>query len=317
MNYLQKLRTGFLTFTLANLSTTFLISQEVDIKEPIPTEEKVQGQVKREYNPASNFRFTNLSLYHALDQKGIGGDAKDDTYFEIEFGGRSGILVYYGYVDFVNVFGAKNNSFLTERKDDDNFFIKLAPKLSMNALLKKDLSLGPVKEWFISSNFILGDNALWQDLIGVGADVDVPWLGRTSLNFYARYLQEDFGSTAESEWDGFQISANWYKPFVKFKNGNSLTYQGYFDYVFDANKITKGNAIDEKKVQEGESFAKRSTTNFQTYQGVWYNRKKIKVGYGMKLYYNMNNFEDGGYNMAYGENDSSGIAHYFNVSYQF
>ena len=34
-----------------------------------------------------------------------------------------------------------------------------------------------------------------------------------------------------------QFSMNWFKPFYTFSNGSFISYQGYLDYKFGADKI--------------------------------------------------------------------------------
>ena len=57
----------------------------------------------------------------------------------------------------------------------------------------------------------------------------VPWLGKIGLNLYGTY------DGNRKDWNGFQISTNWFKPFYFFENGSFISYQGYIDYQFGMN----------------------------------------------------------------------------------
>ncbi len=74
-----------------------------------------------------------------------------------------------------------------------------------------------------------GDNGTFgvnQQKIGLGSDVMVPWLGKIGLNLYGTY------DSNIKDWNGYQVSANWFKPFYFFENGSFISYQGYIDWQF-------------------------------------------------------------------------------------
>ncbi len=43
----------------------------------------------------------------------------------------------------------------------------------------------------------------------------------------------------KKDWNGFQISTNWFKPFYFFENGSFISYQGCIDYQFGMDKDNK------------------------------------------------------------------------------
>jgi len=108
----------------------------------------------------------------------------------MEFGGRSGVFDLYGYRDVFNL--ANRESDDGDKNPDEGkskMFMKLAPRVSIDAVTGKDLSFGPVQEVFFSTLYN------WDGLIneddgtgvnvsfwGIGADVNVLWLGKVGMN---------------------------------------------------------------------------------------------------------------------------------------
>ncbi|GAA4500799.1 outer membrane protein OmpK [Pseudaeromonas paramecii] len=235
----------------------------------------------------NDYKWMQFNLMHTIDQlpysKSEGG--YNDTYMEMEFGGRSGMWQLYGYVDVFDV--------LNDRHDDkhhgDNLYMKFAPRLSLDALTGKDLSFGPVKEVYIANlNSIGGPDGLFETFIGLGSDVEVPWLGTVGANLYARHVQEG----ATTGWNGYQFSMNWFKPVYNFSNGSFIAYQGYLDYMFDA----KDSSTD------GTGF----------FHGIYWHSDRYAVGYGLKYFNDVYGLQNGIYGLK-----TTGFGHYFDVTYKF
>ena len=223
---------------------------------------------------------------------------QDDTYLEMEFGGRSGIVDLYGYWDLFDL----TNSGSSDRHEGDNFFLKLNPRFSIDAMTKKDLAIGPVQEWYVATLIEAGDKGLWTNFIGIGTDIQVPWLGKMGLNAYARHIQEDYGSEREGDWDGFRVSTNWFKPFYFLENGSFVAYQGYIDYDFGMD----------------DDFADgRSSHSLQWFNGIYWHSDRYAIGYGLKFYDDFTGISDGA---SYGNGETqetSGFGHYLAVTYKF
>lgn len=223
---------------------------------------------------------------------------QDDTYLEMEFGGRSGIIDLYGYWDLFDL----TDSGGSDRHDGDNFFLKFGPRFSIDGMTRKDLAIGPVKEWYIATLIEAGDSALWTNFIGIGTDVQVPWFGKIGVNAYARHIQEDYGSSREGDWDGFRVSTNWFKPFYFLDNGSFVAYQGYVDFDFGMD----------------DDFAEgRSSHSLQWFNGIYWHSDRYAVGYGLKVYDNFTGVEDGSDFGGYNNQDTSGFGHYVAVTYKF
>ncbi|MBF4359998.1 outer membrane protein OmpK, partial [Vibrio anguillarum] len=147
-----------------------------------------------------------FNLMAAIDE--LPGESSHD-YLEMEFGGRSGIFDLYGYVDIFNLLSNPSS----DKEGAEKIFMKFAPRMSLDALTGKDLSFGPVQELYVSTLMEWGGNSgVNTQKVGLGSDVNVPWLGKVGLNLYGTY------DSNKKDWNGFQISTNWFKPFYFFEN---------------------------------------------------------------------------------------------------
>ncbi|MGL5359116.1 MAG: outer membrane protein OmpK, partial [Shewanella sp.] len=140
------------------------------------------------------------------------------------------------------------------------------------------------------------NNTFW----GLGADVMVPWLGKTGVNLYALY---DLNT---KDWTGYQFSMNWFKPVMNFDNGTFVSFQGYVDYQFGADKQyfpDSNNVVREGKAVSGGA----------AYLGLHWHSENYALGYGLKAYNDVYLLTDGG---ATGL-ETTGFAHYFTATYKF
>lgn len=242
---------------------------------------------------AADSKWFQFNLMRSQDAK-IPFGAQDDTYLEMEFGGRSGALDLYGYVDIFDIFNQKKD----DRHNGDNMFIKLSPRFSLNTIFGKDFSYGPVQEIYIATLANIGDKSLFETYYGLGSDVKVPWFGKMGLNLYARYVRENYGAKNESKWDGYLASTNWFKPFFDIKNGSFLSYQGYLDYKFAATEISDDGL--------------HSSSSVEWFNGIYFHTTSYAAGYGLKYFYNMALTKDGSI-----AGETSGFGHYFDITYKF
>lgn len=241
----------------------------------------------------NDFNWIQFNLMYALEELPRPKDANSGhDYLEMEFGGRSGVLDLYGYVDVFNLTNSSNS----DKYEKEKMFMKLSPRFSLDSLFAKDLSFGPVRELYFSTLFNWGggytkdgfspvNNSFW----GVGADIAFPWLGKIGLNLYGLY------DLNEKAWNGFQVSTNWFKPFYHFKNESFISYQGYIDWQF---------AKDEFK---GKAQASNGGAMFN---GFYWHSKHWAAGYGLKLYKDVYLIKDSD------GLKSTGVSHYFSVTYK-
>ncbi|KUE79796.1 hypothetical protein ATO46_17895 [Aeromonas schubertii] len=243
----------------------------------------------------NDYKWMQFNVMHTIGQLPSGDHDYNDTYLEMEFGGRSGLFDLYGYVDVFDIFDNRHSE-KHGYGDGKNIFMKFAPRLSLDALTGKDLSFGPVQELYIASlNNV--DDTMMENQIGLGADVMVPWFGKVGMNLYARHATESkYFQEEEGTWNGYQFSMNWFKPFYTFSNGSFISYQGYLDYLFGADTYGR---------------ADRNATGVATFHGLYWHSDRYAVGYGLKYF-----------NDVYGVNNSdgfksTGFGHYFSVTYKF
>jgi len=123
----------------------------------------------------------------------------------------------------------------------------------------------------------------------------VPWFGKVGMNLYGLY---DLNA---KDWNGYQFSMNWFKPFVTFDDNSFIAYQGYVDYQFSA------DAIDDPAVPT-------TTHGGVMFNGIYWHFERYSLGYGVKIYNDVYTIEDGG---GLATLDSSGFAHYFAAIYKF
>tara|TARA_R110001592_G_scaffold11218_5_gene56005 strand:- start:3967 stop:4752 length:786 start_codon:yes stop_codon:yes gene_type:complete len=233
----------------------------------------------------NDYKWMQANIMYAVDE--LPGESSHD-YLELEFGGRAGVLDYYGYADVFNL----TSSDSSDKDGEDKIFIKFAPRLSLDGLTGKDLSVGPIQELYIATLFNWGggsssttvNNSFW----GLGSDINVPWLGKVGLNVYGLY------DLNKKDWNGYQVSTNWFKPFYFFENGSFFSYQGYIDY------------------QVGLKSEYSSSSNGGVmFNGIYWHSDNFALGYGLKSFKDVYGIEDtSGFK-------SSGFSHYFAATYKF
>lgn len=260
----------------------------------------------KDISSITNSNWETLHLYHGENQRG-GPYAFDDTYVEFEFGGRYEWLDLYGYIDFIDALNSSNS----DKHGSNNFFADIEPRISIDYLLNKDLSYGALKELFFAFDIYYADASpgtkdglkiLWM---GLGSDIDIPWLGKSGVNFYTRYIEENYGASNENSFDGYVAHINWFKPLYNFSETRFVSFQGYLDYEF-------GSDLDNNSFERNY----RTSDSLQSYLGLWYHEKKWAAGYGLKAYKDMTQWKEGEV-LNDKKTDTTGFAHYFNIAYKF
>ena len=130
-----------------------------------------------------NSQWANLILMKGIEQRG-GPFFFDDTYVEFEFGGRHEWLDLYGYVDFIDALNSKSS----DKHGQNNFFVDIEPRISIDYLTNTDLSYGALQELYFAFDFYYADEPTGKGLkvlwMGLGSDIDIPWFGKSGVNFY-------------------------------------------------------------------------------------------------------------------------------------
>jgi nucleoside-specific channel-forming protein len=60
----------------------------------------------------------------------------------------------------------------------------------------------------------------------------------------------------------------------------------------------------------------RTSDSLQSYYGLWLHEEKWAMGYGLKIYRNMTQWKDG-QTLSGRKTDTTGLGHYFNITYKF
>ncbi len=253
---------------------------------------------------ASDYKWLQFNAMYSIGEKPENPASGDQhNYLEMEFGGRSGVVDLYGYVDVFNLATeTTDNGDKNPGSGSSKLFMKFAPRFSIDAITGKDLSFGPVQEVYFSTLFNwdgLNGEGVNSTFWGVGADVNVPWLGKTGMNLYGLYDMNNH------KWNGYQFSANWFKPFHFFENKSFLSFQGYIDYQFGA---------DEAYWEvDGVNTKGLSDSGGNIFFGLYWHSDRYALGYGLKGFKDVYTVTDGG---ATGL-ESTGWSHYLSATYKF
>ena len=247
---------------------------------------------------SGDYSWMQFNAMYAFDELPSAGESGHD-YLEMEFGGRAGVVDLYGYVDVFNLATGDSGDKATGGTAS-KMFMKFAPRFSIDAITGWDLSAGPIQEVYFSTLFNWGGGVIGEDVNasfwGIGADVMVPWLGKTGMNLYAHYDMNG------KDWNGYQFSMNWFKPFYFLENGSFVSFQGYVDYQFGADD------------EYGNEFVPMSSSGGAAYFGVHWHSDNYALGYGLKAYQDVYLLEDGAGIVGL---ETTGFAHYLTATYKF
>jgi len=100
----------------------------------------------------ADFTWMQLNLYEGIGvSQPFAGETYNLTYFELEGGGRTGILNLYYFVDVEHVFGIRDEA--NEGNSPGSFFMKINPRLSLTKLMGKESCFGPIKESYLAIQY--------------------------------------------------------------------------------------------------------------------------------------------------------------------
>ncbi|WP_108650998.1 outer membrane protein OmpK [Dongshaea marina] len=264
--------------TAAMASATASAATTTKTEAPAPA--KAQQQATTDIH-ANDYQWMNLKLMRNQNNKPGSGK---DTYGELEFGGQSGALDFYGYADLLDIL---NDSKSTAHDGQDSVFVKLLPRLSIDKLTGKDLSVGPIKEWFLFG-LINAQSTTWNNYYGLGVNLDVPGMDVFKINTGFRQVRKDQFTPAAEGWNGYYVGGNWFKKFAEQKNGNYFDFHGYFDYDFGQSDFS-------------------NNYSFAILNGMSYNMGKWFVAVDFKYYNNVYNIKD----------NATGWGQYYTIGYKF
>ncbi|MCK4956638.1 MAG: hypothetical protein KAS49_03315 [Candidatus Cloacimonetes bacterium] len=214
----------------------------------------------------ADFTWAQLSFYQGLNIANGWGDAHDDLYFEVEGGGRTGCLDLYYFFDVNHFVGQGDNAV----GNQGNFFTKIKPRISLNKFVPK---FGPVNELYIATVYkgFNGGESYW---VGLGTDLQIPFIESFSANFYAVAKHIDDASDKDKtdfKKAGFVVAINWFTTLYKFNDDFNVSYQGWSDFGF-------ANSYAE------DMGAPNTADEFQMFNGFFWNYEKWSLSTSVKLH---------------------------------
>lgn len=167
-------------------------------------------------------------------------------------------------------------------KGSSTYYGEFAPRLSLNKILNKDLSVAFIKDWLVAGCYEFGEDAAGEDfgyqayLIGGGVDLDVPGFNFVQLNVYQRFPKEGDGDTV-------QITPVW--KFTVPAGKSSFICDGFIDWVINSDGGYEKNLhiCPQFKFDIGALFGmKESALLAGVEYDYWKNKFGIKDSAGFK-----------------------------------
>lgn len=212
-----------------------------------------------------NYNMVQVSFFQGNNAADGTRESVDDIYFEIDGFHRYGLLDLYWFNDFFDVLNS-NNSDMHGIKP--SIYGEINPRISLDGLLGKDLSIGRFNEWFLSYqlDYDNGDykGGLRRHQLGIGSYFDLEGFDYVRMNLFARYATKSYGKPNENKWDGYLFNIAYLAPLYKFENGWSFIYSGWVDLVF--------GAMESKKYNNAWNGTYGTDNSLQ-----WFNQLKFKM----------------------------------------
>lgn len=246
----------------------------------------------------ADFTWAQLNLYQGVNMAHGWADTYNDTYFEVEGGGRTGCLDFYYFFDVNHVLGLGDNAVVGDdatgySRNAGDFFTKISPRFSLSKFVPM---MGPVKELYVATRY-KGFNGGDDYAVGIGSDLAIPFFDMFSANFYQVLVSANDGEDPSFENAGFVFAVNWYTKIYEMSEVMNVTYQGWSDYGF-ANSYTE------------DMGDPHTADEFQMFNGFFFNYQKWSASASVKLH---NHFM---YSEAdFGENDA--ISYFFGLHRRF
>ncbi|MGL6114160.1 outer membrane protein OmpK [Cetobacterium sp. SF1] len=225
-----------------------------------------------------NFTVLEGSLIKGTALPNGWGESSKDVIFELQGTTRYDLLDLYWFVDRSNILNDKK---LSDKKGVDNNYTygEISPRISLDGLLNKDLSIGPINEWFIATQFDFdnvhgkeyGKNkGLRKYYVGIGNYITIPQLEFLKFdyfktNLYARYIDKNYGRN-EDKWDGYLLNLAYGGSFYQFKNGMKLGFSGWLDYDFGARSTGKETSDSLQWQNQVRLYLTKNISVSYTYQ---------------------------------------------------
>lgn len=238
----------------------------------------------------------------------------ENGYLELEYMGQTGPVELYGYIDAPKYFGGNDNIKGVWDSSSSKLFMEHQPKLSLNRLTGKDLSVGPFKDWFLAADWIVdvGTTALSRQntlFYGVGTRIDTGTKLGMNINVFQKQQWENYGAAnSYHSDDGGRLQVQFFYPLYRFADGASLNYFTFTNYDF-------GSKLGEKTPDGTRTNEALVSTHVFSY-----NREHLRFFTAARYFHNGGQFKDGA-TANWGEGDftqkSNGWGYYVAAGYQF
>ena len=207
---------------------------------------------------ASIWSSTNIQYLHGSNYK-LGDESRSIITLEHVNGWKYGDNFF-----FVDITDPDKNGTNTQT----NFYGEISPRFSLSALSGKDLKVGPIKDFLITTTLEVGQG-FHNNLYGLAVDLDIPMLKVFQVNYYVR------NEIAAGHDTGNQITLVWLMPFDL--GATSWSFEGFFDYAYGI-KPAEDNIITGPRllIDVGKFFNAPGTFQAGIEYQMWRNKFGIK-----------------------------------------
>jgi len=145
-----------------------------------------------------------------------------------------------------------------------SLYAEFSPRFSLGAMTGKDLSVGIIKDFLITTTLETG-NGFHNYLYGFAADLNLPGFAFFQFNWYL--VRDEV--TADDK--GSQITLAWLLPFKI--GGADLTFEGFLDYAYGLDK-SEDNIITAPRllIDIGKYFDAPGTLQAGIEYQIWRNQ---------------------------------------------
>jgi len=213
------------------------------------------------YAGSAKWSTTNVQyLYGTNYNTGLGGDDTKGI-FTLEHANGWEYGDNFFFLDITNP-NRKGSNTSTE------LYAEFSPRFSLSKITGKNLSLGIVKDFLITTTLEAG-NGFHSYLYGVAADLDLPGFKFFQVNWY--FVRDE----ATSNNKGSQVTLAWLLPFKA--GGLDISFEGFADYAYglgakESNLVTAPRLL----VDIGKYFGAPGTLQAGIEYQIWRNQFGVK-----------------------------------------
>lgn len=206
---------------------------------------------------AANWSSSNIQFLYGNDYNPIFGSDTTRSIITIEHvnGWKYGDNFFF--LDITNPNRTSANS-------PTGLYAEFSPRFSLGAITGKDLSVGIVKDFLITTTLEAG-NGFHNYLYGIAADLNLPGFKVFQFNWYI--VRDEKGNDDK----GSQITLVWLYPFSV--GGADLTFEGFADYAYGLDK-SEDNLITAPRllIDVGKYFSAPGTLQAGIEYQIWRNQ---------------------------------------------